>query len=593
MDNSGSGPLRVPGFNRVSLYLDLDPAERFAHGSASPWRQSPRITARELAMLRLMNKITDEPLWNDNVFDETFVAAIQSKKVNHVLVLDSGSCVSKSDTLITPDLRDWEPNTGNQVLNLVNPSMFPLVYGRTRVLTSGGQVGLDNLFDSCGQGEVAPIHARREVQSGLQSDVPFIVAEEAIPYCWSTKFQWLPCEVQSVEESNPSVRITSHINDLHPAQHKSLYGTIEKLISKSIELWNAVLMKGIESWNPLQRKGAQGRVPMRIGAFGIDNEPSRPTWARNINSLQRSATTEEYDKVLCQAKEFFALAEPGPQAPIEFPKDWDTMSLMRHCHVMEKWERLFHVVHHEPGTAFSYEDWKAGKTSGTVIGPGYNDNELEIYGPNRAPHSPRRQELPHSYYSVSLQDDLPQQNLQVVVKIVNIKLSPVNPSYPGGSWQIDGLVFDVESHNRNGEHQCEYEPAVQEVGLVSANEGRFIAWPNTLQHRLSPSELHDRSKSGHRRYLVLSLVDLHYRICSTRNVPPQRYDWLARAAILDAGDVGLLQEFKDQALKETKDWPMGLEESRRLRLTLAAERVLAVKALAKVIGVNEFSGFSE
>lgn len=31
--------------------------------------------------------------------------AIQSKKVNHVLVLDSGSCVSKSDTLITPDLR--------------------------------------------------------------------------------------------------------------------------------------------------------------------------------------------------------------------------------------------------------------------------------------------------------------------------------------------------------------------------------------------------------------------------------------------------------------------------------------------------------
>ncbi|KAL5326874.1 hypothetical protein ACEPPN_004563 [Leptodophora sp. 'Broadleaf-Isolate-01'] len=520
--------------------------------------------------------------------------------------------------------------------------MFPLVYGRTRVLTSGGQVGLDNLFDSCGQGEVAPIHARREVQSGLQSDVPFIVAEEAIPYCWSTKFQWLPCEVQSVEESNPSVRITSHINDLHPAQHKSLYGTIEKLISKSIELWNAVLMKGIESWNPLQRKGAQGRVPMRIGAFGIDNEPSRPTWARNINSLQRSATTEEYDKVLCQAKEFFALAEPGPQAPIEFPKDWDTMSLMRHCHVMEKWERLFHVVHHEPGTAFSYEDWKAGKTSGTVIGPGYNDNELEIYGPNRAPHSPRRQELPHSYYSVSLQDDLPQQNLQVVVKIVNIKLSPVNPAYPGGSWQIDGLVnehvaataicffdvenvtegelffgqptemesldfvyaekfdtdflaevFDVESHNRNGEHQCEYEPAVQEVGLVSANEGRFIVWPNTLQHRLSPSELHDRSKLGHRRYLVLSLVDLHYRICSTRNVPPQRYDWLARAAILDAGDVGLLQEFKDQALKETKDRPMGLEESRRLRLTLAAERVLAVKALAKVIGVNEFSGFSE
>lgn len=45
------------------------------------------------------------------------------------------------------------------------------------------------------------------------------------------------------------------------------------------------------------------------------------------------------------------------------------------------------------------------------------------------------------------------------------------------------------------------------------------------QHRVSPFELADLSKPGHRRFIALWLVDPHKRIISTANVPPQQLSW--------------------------------------------------------------------
>jgi hypothetical protein len=43
---------------------------------------------------------------------------------------------------------------------------------------------------------------------------------------------------------------------------------------------------------------------------------------------------------------------------------------------------------------------------------------------------------------------------------------------------------------------------------------------------MGPLELQDKTEPGHCRFLTLSLVDPTYRICSTRNVPPQQTDWI-------------------------------------------------------------------
>ena len=72
--------------------------------------------------------------------------------------------------------KDWHPGSDGKVLDLVHPSLFPVVYGRTRVLGKGqGFVTLKNCVARCGEGEVLK---KNKVLDGYSAD-----------------FQWLPCEV--------------------------------------------------------------------------------------------------------------------------------------------------------------------------------------------------------------------------------------------------------------------------------------------------------------------------------------------------------------------------------------------------------------
>lgn len=197
MDNSGSGPLVIPGING----LRLDPArkEGFVHGT-DEWR-GERLTVREVSMLALMDSITDKPNWDQKVFDEDIVAKWRTEatalplisekawawclielrdkaqvyqQTGKILACDTSSRCAKSDVLVGPGLRaellanvaplldvpgnqkDWHPGSNGQVLNLVHPSLFPLVYGTTRVLTKGGRVDLSDIFALSGQGEIVP-----------------------------------------------------------------------------------------------------------------------------------------------------------------------------------------------------------------------------------------------------------------------------------------------------------------------------------------------------------------------------------------------------------------------------------------------------
>jgi len=210
MNNCGPSILIVPGFGGLPINHELDPAECINDG-ATGWRQLPRLTARELAMIALMELITDTDKWEVDVFDEQKVASwreearaaastitfeeklfvgwgekevaamplISEKAWNWCILelrdkaavfknkgfvrgVDAGSCVCKSDVLISMALaeelkhavaplreqfRDQNGHDG-QIFDLVDPSMFPLIYGKTRVYTDGRQVG-KNCVESC------------------------------------------------------------------------------------------------------------------------------------------------------------------------------------------------------------------------------------------------------------------------------------------------------------------------------------------------------------------------------------------------------------------------------------------------------------
>ncbi|KAL2915119.1 hypothetical protein HK105_205443 [Polyrhizophydium stewartii] len=117
--------------------------------------------------------------------------------------------------------KDWHPGTRNQVLDLVHPSLFCLVYGRTLVADIGERRGATEMlpWDVLGNSEKV-------------ADVPVFDSQ---PQFSSRRFQWLPAEFRVQDDG--SVSILSPINNLHPMRHRGLYATVAKVFSRFVPLF--------------------------------------------------------------------------------------------------------------------------------------------------------------------------------------------------------------------------------------------------------------------------------------------------------------------------------------------------------------------
>ncbi|KAJ3365062.1 hypothetical protein GGF32_000242 [Allomyces javanicus] len=132
-----------------------------------------------------------------------------------------------------PDSRmDWHPRSNNQVLDLVHPSLYPLVYGRTRILKDA-MTDLDKWSRFLGQGE--PL---RKPESTLS-------AADQLRY-WghrftSPRFQWLPSVFNVAADGTAS--IGSYINNLHPDMHGSLYPLLARVFEAALPLLESVVSR--------------------------------------------------------------------------------------------------------------------------------------------------------------------------------------------------------------------------------------------------------------------------------------------------------------------------------------------------------------
>lgn len=380
--------------------------------------------------------------------------------------------------LSVPDnQKDWHPGSNNQVLNLVHPSLFPLVYGRTRVLTQGGRVELTDIFASCGTGEVAEID-ETEVENSNS---------------WSAKFQWLPCDVEFTDiKSNDevTVRITSYINNLHPEKHQGLYRAIEKLISLSVPPWSDVVIyegafrSGLRIW---------------ICTYGAEYKPGFPEWIGH--DPPSSFTDPKFVELMQKVREYVALPDHPDFEPSDHDEEqlspaeefagfaqrletarqsmdnstvrnkmWDLRDI-----VDSKWRRMREVAHPEPGQSFTYEEWKNGVQTPVV--------------------APRVSSLSHNPWSVGRDDHIdrirmtlqkPKRlgplGLQVIVKLASIELTPENPRYPGGSWHLEGMknehivatsiyYYDVENTSDQSHIQFRQGAFLDEMQLDYEQDG--------------------------------------------------------------------------------------------------------------------------
>ncbi|KAI9322939.1 hypothetical protein DFJ73DRAFT_634681 [Zopfochytrium polystomum] len=154
--------------------------------------------------------------------------------------------------------------------------------------------------------------------------------------------------------------------------------------------------------------------------------------------------------------------------------------------------------------------------------------------------------------------------LQVIVKMAEIRLTPDQPSYPGGKWHLEGMhneaiaatalvyynldnIADSRVAFRHAYREQDFDyhqdcyygiekvygfkseynsSRVRASGDVRAMHGRAVAFPNFHQHRVMPFELADKTRPGRRAVLAFFVVDPGVRIASTRDVPRQQTKWV-------------------------------------------------------------------
>ncbi|KAF9100968.1 hypothetical protein BGX27_000165 [Mortierella sp. AM989] len=409
-------------------------------------------------------------------------------------------CVEKLKD-VPEHLLDWHPGSNKQVLDLVHPSLFPFISGRTRVTKEDAIPAMDFI----GKGEI--------------SEKSLVAAREDTAY-YSKRYQWLPTDFEVSDEGK--VKFRSYINNLHPVQHKDLYPVLEEILEKFMPMFEEVLAE------------------------------MRDTEMHSILDAD--------------------------------PYNW-------------------------------YEERRSGDDDDDD-GDGDDDYyENRAFKPIQIPEYEPRKDL--EKYDLKSRKDL-----QVIVKLANIELTPENPKYQGGAWHVEGManenivasgIYYYQSENisesrlnfRIQVQEPEYEQSddrgvfemyglaneealVQYLDGIVTKQDRCIAFPNIFQHQVQPFTLEDPSKPGYRSILVFFLVNPEKPILSTTNVPPQQKDW--------AKPSGMLLEVQNKMPPEIfrkidslLDWPMDIKEAKAHREDLMKERKFFVSKTNEEMFERPFS----
>lgn len=134
-----------------------------------------------------------------------------------------------------PELRFYYPNAMNRQRDLLSVALYPLVYGKSRILPDR-VIRLDEALSYAGQGEVIPVPK----ESGItREDIAWRVLSRADiqvrPY--SRYHQLLPADWKLGDDGR--WHIETYINNLHPVKHKNIYGLIEDAFNCLVPQWDA------------------------------------------------------------------------------------------------------------------------------------------------------------------------------------------------------------------------------------------------------------------------------------------------------------------------------------------------------------------
>ncbi|KAI1351910.1 hypothetical protein F5Y01DRAFT_324779 [Xylaria sp. FL0043] len=593
----GSDSLRLvlPGFGKHVTQPERGKGKSFLQGLEEGWRfESVGLKLREIRMMEFMNQITDKPEWDRKVFDEEIVnkwrreaMGPQAEEMNLdgdvymtekmfdycirelrdkvqgyqnaglLSILDAEVEVVKSDSVIPSSLldllkagvqpledvpdhqKDWHPRSDGKVLDLLHPSLFPMVYGTSRVLPYG-KVPLRGCAKLSGNGETYD----------MLKGTPWYSLRPAL----IDSTQWLPSDMAWGPAG--STRITSYINNLHPDDHTELYTVLEQFVAAAVPLWERCLY-----------------------TYDGDNNVAKPRIS------QPPLGDEDF---------FFPEGVVFDRSQLQ--DDRNTLRGRRNSH-QNHWAR---DDGHEDDYMWTdeYYDWKIQHR--VLTWPEPDDYDLSRarcsdMRPDLRTQFPDGLQVIFKLANIHLTPSNPEYGggSLHVEGALNDRIVATAIFY----YDCDNITESVLTFHHRGESASlerwmgisSDDPGLQRLGSVITREGRFIAFPNVLAHQVQPFKLADHSRPGHRKILAMFLVDPHIRILSTSVVPPQRKDWWAREVRKLNPLSKLPTEIFDLIIDFVDGFPMSWEDAIVHRETLMRERSWAKDAFDREMEENTYN----
>ncbi|MCO5573504.1 hypothetical protein L7F22_027275 [Adiantum nelumboides] len=538
------------------------------HGTISrkfPGICEPRLSTEKM-VLQAMNDIENKPNWQEKIHDPTIVSKwrqecteqgfitsmfdwmmgalrlkAKSKEEKTGIEMSPPPSVFHSDIIVDENLQtklnegfcklkkiderfyDWHPGSKEMVLDLVHPSMYCLATGRSHLVDiSNRQIdplalakdflswykGLQGdrtstLFNQDTKtfrdhGSIAAQPAWISPQDKSFLNLPYI-SDEVVEH----QYQWLPADMRI--DSKRQAKFLSYVNSL---KNSDLYSPLQELVSAFIPMFEIVLTFQEDECLEHHIHGPDYLEHFRPKDF----ENIAPEQYFDIKSVEEFREWKE--KLLKEGKEI----PPCPPSEYEDEEEDEDEIEERHWHSV----RTFIPPEVSPFEAPDYDNVKW----------------------------------------VKLHD----KTIQIIFKLASVELTPEKPEYEGGVWHVEGTYSEeicatgiyyldsdnitdptlhfrqrieentltewnyeqnqFEHMNRLFGHVQNGDDSVQsmfvQLGHLSTPSKRAIVFPNTMQHKLSPFKLIDPSKPGHRRMIVMFLVNPHSRITSTAELVQQQ-----------------------------------------------------------------------
>ncbi|KAH7239870.1 hypothetical protein B0J15DRAFT_538393 [Fusarium solani] len=389
---------------------------------------------------------------------------------------------------------DWQPDTDGKVLNVVDSSIWSLVYGTSKILPRPTSMLL-------------PLKMK----------------------AFGTRSQWLSCNIDLIGEKP---RIDSYINNLHPVRDAPLYSIIERLIENSLPAWDIVFRSTDEAFE--------------VSRF------------QRIKAIKYRCSVPEVCRYTCEPNN-------RPGGPQDDDSDYTEESQRLD---QEWWEATHELLLPEPSLD---EGYLAKLQASHVRDKGFFKRDVQTPSPR-------------AMVGIEVSQ------IQVIVEMANIHLTPEKPTYEGSPWQIEGqaiericatslFCYDCDniadtpiSFRTQGDRENLGDKVHYIYGDWLSIERVFamkipIFYPNVYQNRLGPFELADKTRPGHCKMPALFLVDPMNPIISTANIPPQQRDWWS-------------EKFADLPLiNENIDFPIDKETARKTREEMTSERLAINKEI--------------